>query len=73
MIANTVVSDLKKKKKICLFTLTIWKTSIAEKIFKLKLLKKSICLVNSQCGRTVRKRHRNLCECTSVLGFILTF
>ena len=67
MVAITVVSDLKKSTKFASFTLTIWKPSIAKKIFKLKLLKK-ICLVNSQCGRTVSKRHRNLCECTSVLA-----
>lgn len=67
MAAITAVNDLTKSTKFTLFTLTIWKPSIAEKIFKLKLLKKKIhFFVNSQCGRTMRMRHRN---CVSVRAF----
>lgn len=72
MAAITAVSDLTKSTKFTLFTLTIWKPSIAEKIFKLKLLKKKSIFFfgNSQCGRTMRKRHRN-CECTSISAWFI--
>lgn len=72
MAAITAVNDLTKSTKFTLFTLTIWKPSIAEKIFKLKLLKKKsiFFFVNSQCGRTMRKRHRN-CECTSISAWFI--